>query len=167
MSRNNILLNDLIEPSIPAGVSWLPETVGWKCLAIIISCTLFWILLKALNQFRASAYRRTAIRALKLTTQQLNSNSHVHGEFRRWNSVVKHVACFAYPNSKVAELSGLDWVLFLKETSCAKHIDETLLSKWQSELYQPSLTCCWSESDIQQVKETCIRWVATHDRKQK
>ncbi len=57
---NNILLVDLIDPLSPSAISYLPQTTGWKCLAVLscMACAIW--LFRKWRDFKRQAYRRKA-----------------------------------------------------------------------------------------------------------
>ncbi|MGF1694121.1 DUF4381 domain-containing protein [Vibrio kyushuensis] len=164
MSNNNILLKNLIEPSARPSIDWFPSTIGWKCLLIVLVAAVIWGGYRCYTRLKSESYRRKAIKALNQIPFTHPTALELQSELRRFNSVVKHVACFAYPNSRVAMLTGQSWVDFLYKTTSNNDLDSSLLERWQSELYQLKLVNSWEVADLNRLRILCITWVRTHDR---
>ncbi|MCK6263473.1 DUF4381 domain-containing protein [Vibrio sp. ZSDE26] len=165
MSSNNILLKDLIDPSLPQSISWLPSTIGWKVAMVALVAIVIWVTLRFYRQLKSESYRRKAIKTIKQASYTHPTTKELQLELRRINSVVKHVACFAYPNTQVAMLYGQQWVSFLNDTTATYGMDNQLLSRWQRDLYKPELEHSWKMTDLNRLKLLCITWIKTHDRR--
>jgi hypothetical protein len=97
-------LHDIVEP---VAVSWMPETVGWIGLALLLTGLLSWWASARLRAWRAAAYRREALAAL----EELRSGG--AGALPSVPALVKRVAISAAGRRSVAALSGPGWLEFL------------------------------------------------------
>ena len=164
MSDNRVLLKGLIDPATNIDVSWLPTTVGWKVIITIILVWGSWKLYYLFHIHKANKYRRVAITAISRTKQDAMDEQCLQQELRRINSVLKQVACYSFPGSKVAMLSGNEWSEFLTISSPQPIFDRVLLLQWQQDIYKPSSDYGWSKSELDQIRSSAIAWVKNHVR---
>ncbi|WP_172378797.1 DUF4381 domain-containing protein [Vibrio sp. Vb339] len=114
MSKNNILLSDLVEPAAMKTISMWPEAMGWKVLLglLLLGFTLF--VIKLYIRWKKNAYRREAIHQLTHLTNELQcSGAITHQIIQQMNQVVKQAASVAYGRKSVAKLYGDEWYQFL------------------------------------------------------
>ncbi|WP_424929269.1 DUF4381 domain-containing protein [Amaricoccus tamworthensis] len=100
------LLNQLAEPERPAPVSMLPQTAGWLVLAILILVLIAYLVFRIWRRWRAAAYRRAALDELVQAGDDPVAVA----------DVLRRTALAAWPRSKVAGLTGGDWLAFLDAT---------------------------------------------------
>ena len=108
-------LRDIVEPP---PVSWWPLAPGWWILSAGLVLTAIFVALRVMRMWRASAYRRAALRELQATTRVAEIAE-----------ILKRVALAAYPRADVAPLSGVAWVEWLGRTAEEKvpaHVSEAL-----------------------------------------
>ncbi len=100
------LLNQLAEPEQPAPVSMVPQTAGWLVLAILILVLVTYLIFRFWRRWRAAAYRRAAVDELAQAGDDPAAVA----------DVLRRTALAAWPRSKVAGLTGGDWLAFLDAT---------------------------------------------------
>ncbi len=116
----NYALKDFSEIVYPQNVSWIPQTLGWKCLGVLISVLLVYYLSHKMRKHYQNRYRREGIARLKAVREGAKSQDLI-GEL---NQVLKLVAMAAYPRTEVASLSGQAWTQFLNQ-QCAVSVFST------------------------------------------
>ena len=100
------LIDRLAEPPSPVPVSMAPETAGWAVLAILALMLIGWLVARRVRQWRANAYRRAALSALTAAGDDAAAVS----------EILRRTALVAYPRTRVASLSGGEWLAFLDKT---------------------------------------------------
>lgn len=104
------LLDSLVEPVEPTPVSMWPQTWGWALVAAILAFLLAYAGWRWWLGYRANAYRREALQALRTAG----------GDPTVIATIIRRTALSAYPRSAVASLNGADWLRFLDERSRGK-----------------------------------------------
>lgn len=98
---------------LPPPVSAWPPAPGWWLLAGILLLALIAAIFLTLRWWRARAYRRAALHALR----ELQTQWQQHRDDRQLqsdvNRLLKQVALAAFPRTQVAALHGSDWLQFL------------------------------------------------------
>ncbi|MEN8165633.1 MAG: DUF4381 domain-containing protein [Acidobacteriota bacterium] len=104
----NPWMTNLVQPSAPEAVPWWPPAPGWYVLAGLVLIALGWLVLKVFRRWRADAYRRAALRLVRVVEQS--------GSTAELPALLKRTALSTYPRSDVASLSGEAWLAFLDGT---------------------------------------------------
>ena len=112
---NYVLGEDFVEVTAPDAISWLPQTVGWKCLALIVGVLLLRLCWRRLRHWYRNRYRREALTRLATLAQQ--------APHEQWlsdlNQLLKLTALAGYSRARVARLTGDERVEFLNSV-CAE-----------------------------------------------
>lgn len=103
-------LHDIV---MPPAVSWMPQTWGWALLAALLLALLLAVLLRAYLRYRRNAYRREALRELGRIETMMRDPARGDDAARELAELVKRTALAAWPRSRIAALTGSDWVRFL------------------------------------------------------
>lgn len=108
-------LQALQEITLPAPVSWLPQTVGW----LVLLGTLLVIALALggyqWRRWRANQYRRDALAELASIEARLQRDE--PAALRELPALLKRTALCCAPRAQVAALTGDDWLHFLERTA--------------------------------------------------
>lgn len=118
-------LNDI---AIPEAVSWWPLATGvWAVIVGVLGITIgliwyYWV------RYQNNRYRREAEKALQ---ESLQNKTLIADKVLTVNQLLKQVAITHYGRSKVAHLSGENWVHFLQETALYIKQPEALLHTLQ------------------------------------
>ncbi len=64
------ILSKLHDVTVPASVSWYPQTIGWKILALVLVLALLYVAYRVLKKWWVNRYRKEALDAIF----QINSN---------------------------------------------------------------------------------------------
>jgi len=105
----NYALGDFVEVVSPEAISWLPQTVGWRVLGVILLGLAIHRSWRWLLHWYRNRYRREA--AVKL--QQFSARAGATLRAEEVNRVLKLTALAAFPRDQVAGLYGKAWVDFL------------------------------------------------------
>ncbi|BES71351.1 DUF4381 domain-containing protein [Marinobacter nanhaiticus D15-8W] len=100
------LMERLAEPSEPPAVSMWPQTQGWLWLGLIVLVVLTWVAWRSIRRWRANAYRREALAALKRCGDDPALIA----------PILRRTALAAWPRREVAGLTGTAWLRFLDQT---------------------------------------------------
>lgn len=157
MSKNNILLKNLINPTLPEQVSWFPQTIGWKVLALLCLFVLFALMAKFYQQYKKDRYRRTALQAINELDRQNPALI-----LEQLNRLLKISAIHAYPHQTVAPLQGETWLLFLDFTCQKDTFNNELMQKWQTCLYKPFDKNEWKNTQIEALITYSQSWICHH-----
>ncbi|SEG07050.1 DUF4381 domain-containing protein [Vibrio hangzhouensis] len=157
MSKNNILLNDLIDPVTPEAIRFFPETIGWKMVAVVLLVTSAMLLFRTIHRYRSNRYRRIALKAIGAL-----SKSHAGNYLIALNSVLKQVACHRYPFSSVASLHGEQWLVFLSNKIPEPGFASTIAHQWQQNLYTANSDINWTPTELRQLESLVCDWIRNH-----
>ena len=107
----NYTLKDFSQIVLPHDISWIPQTLGWKCLAALLVAFIAYYSSRKLRKHYQNRYRREGIARLKAVREFGDSQTLIS----ELNQVLKLVAMVAYPRVAVASLSGPAWTGFLNQ----------------------------------------------------
>lgn len=140
------LLN-LLEPvPEPAPVSMMPQTVGWLWVATAIALLICLMTWRLIRRWRARAYRRAALAALKLVGENP----------ARIAVILRETALSGFPRSEVAGLIGADWLDFLNRTSKDSGFTGDLGHALTVAQFQPN------QPEVLGLNEQAQSWVRSH-----
>lgn len=104
-------LDPLVEPD---PVTFTFDSPGWYVVGGILFILICWALVRGIKRYRKNKYRREALRSLsELMVEVPNNAEHLLFEIR---VLLKRVAIYKFGRTKVASLSGLEWLQFLENT---------------------------------------------------
>jgi hypothetical protein len=106
-------LQALQEISPPAPVAYIPQTIGWLVILLLLVLALAAGGWRWLRRYRANRYRREALAALAQIEAHLNDAA----ALRELPALVKRVALSFAPREQVAALSGEQWLGFIDRTA--------------------------------------------------
>lgn len=109
------MIEGLHETTLPAPVSYFPQTIGWWVVAILILALAIWIGYRIARYRRANRYRGIALDRLAELERELTTPERAKA-LATIPQLVKRVTLEAYPRSDVASLSGKAWLEFLNES---------------------------------------------------
>ncbi|SMF39365.1 F0F1-type ATP synthase, subunit b [Alteromonadaceae bacterium Bs31] len=109
----NYSIRGILEISLPKDVSMLPQTLGWKLIAVLLIIWFFYTLAKKIRRYWRNRYRRVALANLERIKQQ-----YISGELEAAREVarlIKATALHSFPREEVASLNGRQWEMFLDQ----------------------------------------------------
>lgn len=102
----------------PDPLTFTFETIGWKILGGILLLLLIILSYKRLKLYQKNKYRRKALKRIQFISAEESGNA---DKIKNFNIVLKQVAIEAFGRDRVAELYGVEWLLFLdsKAKNCS------------------------------------------------
>jgi hypothetical protein len=107
----NYMLHGIDEIHVPEPVSWWPQTIGWKVLALVLALWLLYRLYLLASRWWKNRYRRVAL--ARLDALQSRANGQYQQVLASLPELLKATALQAYPRTEIASLSGREWLAFL------------------------------------------------------
>lgn len=136
-------LHDIVEPP---PVPWWPPAPGWYLLLALVALASTWFCLRFWKQWRASAYRREALRELRAA----ESPAEIAELLRR-------TALAVAPRSTIAALSGDDWAEWL--ASCVpESMPRAVHQLLAGSVYDPTTPT----TDLALVRDYANTWIVRH-----
>lgn len=128
------ILRNAVDVSVPEGmVSWMPQTIGWKIVFLIVFALLCWWSYRRAQHWWMHRYRGECLRAL----EAIEASYAPDRQAQEISFVLKQCAIYAYGADRVAPLYGVDWLEFL-DLSCDQSAFRSEDGKaWQSALLSP------------------------------
>jgi hypothetical protein len=107
-------LQKLADISVPAPVSWMPQTWGWAVVGVAVMALLACAIARGLRRYAANRYRREGVRELDRMQARLADDGARGETLAALPELLKRVALAAWPRTEVASLSGKSWIAFLQ-----------------------------------------------------
>lgn len=104
MDQDSASLDRLHDIVVPGPVSWWPLAPGWWMVLIAITGAASHLGFRYWKRWRANAYRRAGLAAIKAASSSLEINQ-----------VLRRVALAIMPREQVVELRGDQWTRWLAE----------------------------------------------------
>ena len=152
MSVDELLaqLKDIRDPAVPG---WWPLAQGWWYLLALI---LFIVMTLYFLKKRKSAYRPfvsadNELQSLKNLYIKDNDSGKLAFALSRW---LKRVALFAFPDEKLAGLTGQAWLEFLDNSA-----GSTEFTKGAGQVFSRDIYAKNAHLDGRQLIELCERWL--------
>lgn len=126
------ILRDLHDVTVPESVSWWPQTIGWKLLALVVLLVLVHWSYKALRHWWNYRYRREALTALNELNPQDNDTGN------RLFSILKIVLVYLDSgNARLFDDAFLDKLDELSPEQPA--FNDQIAKQWQQSLVNPNI----------------------------
>lgn len=110
----NYLLEKIVETSAPPDVSWLPQTIGWKFIALGVIILLAKKCYQGYQSYKNNAYRREALAWLKHYQATKNNK-----DYHKLPALLRKTALLAFKRNEITLLNGKHWELWLDQ-QCSK-----------------------------------------------
>jgi len=158
----NYLVHGISEIKAPPPIPWSFEAPGWTVVWMLLLLILTGILFRAFRKWRANAYRRTALAAMrKVENHKGDRKETVLSALPR---ILKDTALCAYPRTHVASLSGEKWIEFLQQSYGTKGFDRVAAENLNIIAYQRPEHWWFSENEAAQTIYLAKNWIRYHDR---
>ncbi|HAT7737689.1 TPA: DUF4381 family protein [Vibrio vulnificus] len=150
------ILRELHDVAVPESVSWLPQTVGWKVLAIIGGMALLYIGYRYARFRWDNRYRAEALKAIvPLDPKDPAMTSELF-------SIVKQV--LIYHDNRYARLFGDAFLAALNQLMPTQPLfGDELAIQWVQSTVNPNVPL--TESERATLKERAALWVKSHQEK--
>ena len=148
-----------ISEILPADpVSWLPTTVGWKLLLVILLAWFARTLWRQWQQWRCNRYRRAALTELE---HIFSHQQDARRQLAAIATLLKSTALQAYPRIEVAALSGPQWITWLNA-----HAPQPLFSDAATGLLTHSVyngQTSVNNGEVEQLGDLAATWIRDHE----
>ena len=144
-------LNDIVGP---APVPWWPPAPGWYVLAGLVLVLATWFIVAASRSWFRNRYRREALNELA----QLRSDQSSSG-WRAVPALLKRTALASFPRTRVASLSGDEWINFLCSTVNQPGMDREAGVLLERAAYG---TSGFEASEIDHLFKAAETWIRRH-----
>ena len=155
----NYLLHGIEEVHLPSAVSWLPQTIGWKVLGLLLTIAVGYRIYLQAKKWWRNRYRRAALDRLSALEQGAEEWRQV---VRQLPFLLKATALQAYPRSDVAKLSGGLWLEFLDAQIDGSDFRDGAGRGLLLVAYAPESQWQFSEQDVQSLIAISRRWISEH-----
>lgn len=113
-------LSGMHDLALPPPVSWMPQTLGWALLGLVLLAGLAIAAFYWQRNYRANAYRGEALLLLKDIEVRLKHPEVFGDAAYEVAELLKRTALASWPRERVAALSGRQWVDFLDQQNDGK-----------------------------------------------
>lgn len=155
------ILRELHDVTIPDSVSWVPQTIGWKILGVVLLLVAFYLTYRLAQKWWNNRYRKEALKELVLLDPRDKNST------ERTFKVLKVV--LRYLDSSNAKLFGQAYVNRLNaylpvsvntsENSNAFFADEVSVL-WMQSLIDPNVRLSFEQR--LEVIQTAMMWLKLH-----
>jgi hypothetical protein len=109
----NLAVRGLVEITLPEPVSYLPQTLGWLIVLLVVLALAAWWGYRRYRHWRANRYRTVALRRLDAIERAVRQPDTRARGLAQLPLLLKETALYRYPRHEVAQLSGEPWLAFL------------------------------------------------------
>ena len=150
------LLRDLKDPALPDAVNWLPQTIGWKIIALIAALFIARIVYKKCKFYWQNRYRNEARDAL----YNVNTDDPLLAinQYQQILNIVIGYINLNQPNQSKRTNNHIETMI----GTATKPLNEDLLKDWYNSLLQPKLTSNWNNEKLTRLQSEIELWLLTH-----
>ena len=156
----NYMLHGIEEIQLPEPVSWWPQTLGWKLLALAAAAWACYEIYRAAQRWRRNRYRRYALAELAQLEQR--AGGRYQQVLAALPELLKATALHAYPRDQIAALSGDHWLAFLDQHYNGPSFSSGVGRQLLSVAYQNQDDCQLSLAEARQLIQMSRRWIGKH-----
>ena len=105
----------LADVAVPAPVSWMPQTIGWQVLGVLLVIAALVAAWRMVRRYLRNRYRREALAEMRALEQRWEGTADGAAKLlAALPPLLKRCALAAWPREEVAGLSGQRWVDFMQ-----------------------------------------------------
>lgn len=78
------ILRDLHDVAIPTSVSWMPQTIGWKILGIILLLVAIYLAYRLALRWWSNRYRKEALQELMVLMHETRTPPNEPLKYSKW-----------------------------------------------------------------------------------
>lgn len=154
----NYNLHGIEEVHLPEPVSWMPQTIGWKVLGVLLLLLFCGYLFRQAKVWWKNRYRREALKQLA----QLEAMKDAYGVVSRLPFLLKATALQAFPREEIASLSGDSWLEFLSDHYPGHSFSDALGQQLITISYQRRQQCSLNDEDVGALVDRTRDWIKRH-----
>ena len=152
-NQSNPLLKGFSEVSAPADISWMPQTLGWQLVLLLIVSYLLYRVYLIAKRHIANAYRRAAMLALV----QLGDET---SDLQKIPQLLRRTALYAYDRELVTPLIGQDWENWLDTQCKGSAFTSTCPGILNQLAYAPEVEI--EQAKLMTLKQQVAHWIKNH-----
>ena len=158
-------IEGLIEIVPPQPVSYIPETLGWFILLVLITLAVAWFIYRRYRYSKANKYRRWALNELAGLTQGMEDEKSRGRSLSDLPVLVKRTALHCFSREKIASLSGEKWLAFLDASYRGKGFSQGPGRLLEEIAYQPEPQLkSYTRDSIRPLIDLVRTWIKKHRR---
>lgn len=164
MQTDSTQLAQLREIVVPEPVSFMPQTIGWLILFVLLVTLMSWWALRRYRRWQANYYRRSALAELEVIGEDMLQVDQRAAALSSLAALVKRTALHSFPREDVAALSRRDWLQFLMESSTGVTFEGktgALLTELEYAPPETIETVC-SKEDAGELTRVLTDWIKHH-----
>ena len=164
MQTDSMQLAQLREIVVPEPVGFMPQTIGWLILFVLLVVLMSWWALRRYRRWQANYYRRCALAELEVLREHMLQADQRAVALSSLAVLVKRTALHSYPREDVAALSRRDWLQFLTDSNTGITFEGRTGSLLAELEYAPPETIeteC-SKEDVGELIRTLKDWIEHH-----
>lgn len=152
-NQSNPLLKGFSEVAAPADISWLPQTLGWQIILLLIISYLLYRVYLIAKRYIGNAYRRGAL----LQLVQLGDDV---ADIQKIPQLLRRTALYAFDRELVTPLIGSDWELWLDNQCPGAQFTKNCPGILNQLAYAPELNL--EPSKLLIFKQQVAHWITNH-----
>lgn len=154
----NYNLHGIEEVHLPDSVSWMPQTIGWKVLGVLLLLLFVAYLYRQATKWWRNRYRREALKQLAA----LESTEDGYTIVSRLPFLLKATALQLFTREDIASLAGDAWLEFLTDHYPGPSFTDKLGRQLITISYQHSQQWALSEQDVAELVARTRDWIKRH-----
>jgi len=100
---------------LPESASFWPLALGWWLLIAVVVVLIAWLIVKVLKRIKQRKYRAKIFSKFDVLEKKLKTKPS-NAVIAEINTLLRQLAVTYYPRSKIASLTGGDWLHFLDQS---------------------------------------------------
>jgi hypothetical protein len=158
-------LENLVDIVVPPPADLWPPAPGWPVLAVLAAAAALGCGWRWSRRWRADAYRREALGALRRLAEELDGDETRPRAVRGMATLLKRTALAAWPRREVAGLTGEPWLSFLQRTYAGSPFPSVPLRRLAGLAHAPDREIRRaSGEDVRKMAAAVEDWIRRHRR---
>jgi hypothetical protein len=153
----NYAIRGIVEILPPEQVSWLPTTIGWRLVALLLAVLATRWSWRRWQRWLRNRYRTVAVAELEAILAAPASSQQKLASISR---LLKATALQAYPRTEVASLSGAEWIKWLNACGNGSVFPRESTRLLAEAVYLRSTTI--ADSGLKDLAAASRRWIKQH-----
>lgn len=156
-------LKGIQEITLPEPISYVPHTIGWLILLIVIVIVALVLGYKRYRYWQANRYRTFALERLAEIEQAVQVPETRLRSLIVLPVLIKQTALQAFPRDEIAQLSGNQWLGFLDRSCGTQEFTQGAGQLLPQLAYQSTLALAnLSEQRVNNLIGLIRQWITTH-----